>query len=414
MRSNAVKIRKDFKPLITSCALVTLTPNSPCTQVYDSNIGECVPSRIGTPTVICPDVFVLERENTFRNGRVNDLLSSIDWTVNGVSITSMSQTEQLKYTINTTPGSPEKGSLTIRRDVLPSERLILRFKGCIADTRLGINVWFQDETVLSTHDMSEDMYTISIDGEDLMVYDPFKDKLLEYDYKVSQGIIVANETVRASCVDDQCYLKTIHYDVFRGKTKMDSLVGYQISLYQNYSVPANYVALFSAEQDPAFVSLDVASKTVTLDFRFLTKGDFLLKLVKGGKAKAEVQFSMNRKISQIAGEVAFGSDINPGMQYIYNKALVNVDGKKLAYPSNLCKIVWATEVYDASTGTKTVTHNEGEETVISLQKAGVGDTDVDGWMNIYFEITQKDIYKMLVDSNGDYLVDESGNKLFCN
>lgn len=413
MRSNAVKIRKDFKPLITSCALVTLTPNSPTTQVYNSEINEWEPDReSGTWTVICPVMNVTDKENTFRNGRVNDLLGSILWTVNGVDITTLAAWEN-KYAINNTPGE-ERGSITIKKNILPSDRTILRFKGSIADTRLGINVWFEDEVILSTHDKSEDSYTISISEDTIMKYNPLKDRLLEYDYKVAHGIIAENAQVRADCIDINSYLRTVHFNVFKGKTKLTSLAGYQISLFQNYSKPANYVALFSADQDPSFVSIDTTAFTITFDLRLLTKMDYLLKLLIGGKEKASVQFSLNRVYPKIKGEVALGSDINPGTAYVYNKALVSMDGKKLAYPSAACKIVWATEVYDAATGTKTVTHNEGEQTVISLQKAGIGDTDLDGWMNIYFTLTQKETMKLLVDSAGDYLADENGNKLFCN
>lgn len=413
MKSNAVKIRKDFKPLITSCALVTLTPNSPCTQVYNSEINEWEPDReAGTWTVVCPVIYVTDKENTFRNGRANDLLGQILWTVNGVDITTIPAWEG-KYVINNAPGD-ERGAITIKKNILPSERAILRFKGAIADTRLGINVWFEDEVILSTHDKSEDSYTISISEDSIMKYNPLKDRLLEYDYKVAHGIIAENASVRAACIDINSYLRTVHFNVFKGKTKLSSLNGYTISLFQNYSKPANYVALFSPDQDPSFVAIDTSAFTITFDFRLLTKMDYLLKLMLSGNEKAAVQFSINRAYPAVKGEAALGSDINPGAQYVYNKALVSMDGKKLAYPETACKIVWSTEVYDPALGIKTVVHNEGEQTVIDLQKAGIGDTDLDGWMSIYFTLTQKDMYKLAVNENGDYLTDESGNKLFFN
>lgn len=409
MKSNSIKIRKDFKPLTTSCSLITLTPNSPAIQVFDGNTNECVPDRIGTPTVICPFVNVSENQNTFRNGRVNDLLGTIEWTANGVPIVSGVG----GYTINTTDASSEKGSLTITKNVLPTERIILRFRGCIADTRLGINVWFIDEITLSTRDLSEDKYNISIVGDPLIMYNPFKDKLLEYDYKVAQGIIAANSAVRASCIDSESYLRTINFNVYRGKTKLTSLIGYNIRLY--YRISGNtYTPIYSTDQDPSLISIDTATFSVMFDLRLIEKMDYMLILTINGKEKINTQFGIRRLNVKVIGETACGADITPGSDYVYNKALVSIDGKIIRYPETYCTIGWKTEVYDVTNGIKTVAHNEGEKAVISLAKTGIGDTDIDGWMNLYFNLTQKGAMRLLVDSDENYLTDESGNKLICN
>lgn len=403
MQSNIKRIRKDFEPLSVAVSLVTLTPMSPTTQVYNSAIREFEPDRVvGTPTVILPQVCISVSDESFRNGEANDLLGSMTWKVNGKDITTLPDWNGL-YSIETEGGN--RGAITISRNVYPSERFELKFSGSIADPRLGVNVpILSDGITLSTHDKSEDETALSIGDDMVILYNPFLDKLLEYDYKAANGLVVVSESARNATKDANAFERVIPITVTQGKEPITDLGTMALKLYKIVSGVKREVTATDYEV------LSFTNAAIKLDLRLIAKQDYLLQLEDRGAVRNAVQFSVGRVSPVIRGESVAGAAILPGDVYAYTKAMVSCNGNVVRYPQAVVDITWYTDGYDASKGTKTVRHNDGINAIIDLKAAGMGETYLDDWVDIYFECKQRDVMAPAADGT-EVLTDESGNIL---
>ena len=395
MRSNSKRVRKAFNPLSTACTIVSLTPNSPVIQVYNGE--EFEPDReFGTGTVLCPRPVVSGSKGTFQEGQVNRLLANIKWYVNGVDIRTISSW-QGKFAIDETTGN-NRGAITIRKNILPTEKAILRFSGEVTDTRLGANMQFESEAVLETHDKAEDDYSISIKEDQIILYNPFLDRLLEYDYKVFKGIISPSETERQKCLDSNSYLRTIPFTVFKGAKAITT--GFDVKIFENVNG-----ALTEVSNDSAVIQHTL--NNITADLRLIEQADYVLKVFIGDKEKALMQFAFSLVRPGINGECAFGADINPSDAVHRNKALISVNAKDIEFPEAYMGFKWFTDVYDVS-GKKTVEHEGGESVSIPLSKTGIGDKDNDSWLEVYFDATQKEPLYVATTETGARLTTEDG------
>lgn len=401
MEANKKRIRKDFAPLNIVANLICSTPNSPVMQVYNALNGEWEPDRSVSPTAIFPVVNAAATDGSWTNGQANNLLANMVWKVDGVDISTIPAWVG-KYSIETSGNN--RGQLTITRNLYPSEHFTLSFEAVIPDNRFGINVPVKADGIsLSTSDKSVDDYSLSISEDQIIKYNPFKDRLLIYEYKVAKGLVAYSDAERLAAIDHNAYERSINVTVNKGPSIITS--GFSLKLYKISGSTLTEVGT----SDYEIISL--TSSLVKLDLRLIEKADYMLKVFVLSKEMAHKQFSVSRAYPKIIGDVASGSSINPGETSHCNKALISCDGDIVRYPEAILSIIWKTETYDATNGTKMVVHNEGEQALINLNNAGVGDTELDDWMNIFFSATQKGAMNIATDENGNTLINESGNIL---
>lgn len=396
------RIRKDFAPLNLAMSLVCVTPNSPTRQVFNALNNEWEPDRSVSPTVILPNIVAAAGDGSWDNGVVNTMLASMVWKVDGVDISTIGEWTG-KYTIQNS--GITKGSLSITRNLYPNERFALSFEAVIPDTRFGINVPVKvDGVTLSTSDKSDDDYSVSIGEDQVIRYNPFLDKLLLYDYKVAHGIIEASEPVRAEALDENAYERDIPIVVHKGANVITT--GFTVALFKVSGT--NLVEVGATDYEVT----ELTTAGIAMDLRLVTKADYMLKVMVDDSEVARKQFSVNRGAPKFLGEVVSGAAINPGQISAFNKAMISQNGVIVPYAEAILKIIWKTEAYDAVSGKKTVTHNEGDTTVIDLNKAGVGSTYLDDWMDVYFEAEQKPQMKVAVDETDEILTDGSNILIF--
>lgn len=401
MEANKKRIRKDFAPLNIVSNLICSTPNSPVMQVYNALNGEWEPDRYVSPTAIFPVVNAAATDGSWTNGPANNLLANMVWKVDGVDISTIPAWVG-KYTIETSGNN--RGQLTITRNLYPSERFRLSFEAVIPDNRFGINVPVKADGIsLSTSDKSVDDYSLSISEDQIIKYNPFKDRLLIYEYKVAKGLVAYSDAERLAAIDYNAYERSINVTVNKGPSIITT--GFTLKLYKISGSTLTEVGTSDYEV------LSLTNSLVKLDLRLIEKADYMLKVFVLSKEMAHKQFSVGRAYPKIIGDVASGSSINPGEISHCNKALISCDGDIVRYPEAMLSILWKTETYDAANGTKTVVHNEGEQALVNLKNAGVGDTEIDDWMNIFFEATQKGAMNIASDESGNTLINESGNIL---
>ena len=412
MKSNKQRIRIDYAPLNVAASVVCLTPASPATQVFNSGVsqGEYEPDREATPSVFWPQVVAAASDGSWDSQFANSALAQMKWYVNGVLISEhpdfsgQTSDNQPLYSINETTTN-YRGSLTIRKNVSPDKQYALRFVGVIADKRLGTNVQITtDEFILSTQDQSEDSYSIGIGDDQIIQYNPFKDRRLLYDYKVAHGLAEDTDTAKAEAEDENSYIRKIPVYVHKGENTLNT--GFTIKLYRVDSA-SSFTEMTTA--DPGVV--EITAQAVTLDLRVIEKGDYLIKTVieNSNKPAPQIQFSVNRIYQDYNILPSNGAAIMPGDVQRFDKAMVSSEGNVVECPESIIRIVWKTDTAYL-TGCE---HNEGDRTLFSLAKTKIGANHDDDWMDIYTESEIKPVYKVATDGE-DVMTDENGNTLIFN
>lgn len=410
MKSNKQRIGIDYAPLNVAVSVECLTPASSAMQVYNSTTGKYDPDREASPSTFWPQVIANASDGSWNNQYANAVLAQMRWYVNGTLISEHPDFQGTTsdgaslYSIDES-SSNYRGALTIRKNVPPGQPYSLQFKAVVADPRLGTNIPIvTDIFLLSTQDKSEDTYSISIGDDQIIKYNPFKDKLHLYEYKVAHGLLTASESAKAAATDENSYIRAIPVSIYKASTKLDS--GFTLELYRVDS--ASKLTKMTAA-DPEVVS--VSSSGVSLDIRLITKADFLIKaIIEGNKGPApQIQFSVGRVYPDYKISPTNSASILPGDVMRFDKAMVQSDGNVVDCPESIIRIVWKTDsAYLAG-----LEHNEGGKTLFELDKTMIGRNYGDDWIEIYTESEIKEAHKVAV-SGSDTLVDENGNTLIFN
>lgn len=401
MESGKKRIRLEFAPLNVAVSMVLLTPNSPLVQVCNTIINQYEPDRTLTPTVVLPQVVANASDGSWPEPHSNSALASMKWYADGVDITTI-PAWQGKYEIGNS-GSL-KGALTIKRNILPNERISLVFKATLVDYRTGVNYPIEtDPIILSSSVKSQDLYTVAIGDSQIIQYDVFKDKLAEYEYKVAQGIITASTAAKNTATDENAYIRDIPVTVFRGEQPITT--GFTLKYYR---VNSDLTLTELQASDDEIISFD--NSHIVLDLRLLVKADYLVKVIADNHEAAQMQFSVNRVYQAFSIRPTNGIAISPTDKERCDVAMVDCDGNIVDYPEVMLRMIWKT---DSSTLTGKV-HNEGVRTVFQLSSTGIGDNYTNDWLDVYVEADHKEQHSVATDENGNIFTDENGNDYIFN
>ncbi len=406
------RIRKDFAPLNAAVSLVCRTNGSPMTQTFNGKTGSYEPNRQLTPTVILPQVTVNANDGSLSSPYGNAMLASMQWLVNGVDITTIEdapgEEAQYKWQGNYTirmDGS-NRGALELRRNVKVSEKFELQFKGVIADQRLGVTIPIETDTVtLATNDASEDDYAISLGEDTIIQYDPSKDRLHRYNYKVAHGLTTADPQTEVDVTDENAYRRDIPVFLYRGASLCTEAFTFKV--YRVNST-TSFTLIDPTADDNELI--EVTQNSITLDLRLITKADYLVRAYIANKEVARQQFSVNRLYPVYRIRTTNGTAIAPDEIERYDEAMVDCDGNVVECPESIIKMIWKTDTA-AKTG---VTHNEGGTTLFMLEKTGIGNTYTDDWLDTYIDAEHKPAHGIAADSSGNIYTDENGTPYIFN
>lgn len=408
MESNKKRIRKVFEPLTVMSGLVCTSPASPLTQVYNSSTGEYEPNRQLTPTVIHPDVTANARDGSWHTPQANAYLADMVWYVNGKDITKLSEWQGL-YEIDLVGAT--RGDLIIKKNLAPGASLEIHFKAVIADYRLGVNIPIKcDPVIISTVDKSGDEYSMSIGDDQIIKYDPFKDKLAMYLYKVSHGIITGSPAEQAEATDENSFEREIPVQLFKGGKQIEAT---QLKLFKVTGVVSGVPQYSEIKNTPTESSeelVDITRYSVTLDLRCVEKCDYMIKAYIEQKEVAQKQFSVARVYRKFTVRPTNGTSIAPTDTHRYDVAMVDCDGNTVDCGESIVRIFWKTD----SANLTNVFHGEGGDVLINLAKTGIGNTFEDDWLDVYCEGEHKPIHSMAIDESGNELTDENGDTFIFN
>lgn len=417
MISNKKRIRVDYAPLNLAVSVECVTPASPALQVYNADLdesGEAVgfePDRELSPSKFWPVVVANAADGSWANQYANTVLTDMRWYVDGVLIsrhpdfTGSTSDGRPLYAIDE-GGTSYRGSIEIRKNVLPGTRYALHFEGVVTDPRLGTNLTVvTDDFILSTEDKSEDAYSISIGDDQIIQYNPFKDRLHLYNYKVAHGLAAASPSAEAAATDENAYLRKVDVALYKAGKRMTS--GYTLRLYR-----VNGANQFTELTDGTDEVVSVTATAVTLDLRLVEKSDYIVKAFVTDSARTEpmIQFSVNRVYQNYSCRPTNGTGINPGDIQRHDEAMVDSEGEVVECPASIIRILWRTD----SAYLTNLLHNEGGTTTFTIAKTMMGENYDDDWLDVYTETEIKPVFRSAVDGDGNQLVDENGNRLIFN
>ena len=402
MEISRKRIRRDYSPLSVSTSIVNITPLSPTEQVYDADTGQYNPDRTISPLGLRPVVNAHAADGSWTTPEANAFLSNMKWYANGVDISTLPSWSG-KYSINTQATS-ERGTITIERNNTPGETISMHFEAQLVDTRLGVTLPITSPTIiLSTTDKSNDSYGINIGNTTTILYNPFLDRLHEYEYKVAHGIIVGSAAERAATIDGNAYVRNIPIAAYKGKQKL-AASAYTVKLYRINSI-ASFTELTTDDDEV----VEISSSNIQLDLRLIEKGNYLIRAFIGTDEIAQIQFGVDRIYQSFTCNPSNETPILASQTVRIDKAQVDSEGKIIPYPENIIIIKWYT---DSATKTA-VYHNEGQDTVFQIKKTGIGDDYTNDWLEVYLDAEQKGAMSVATDGV-DILTDENNDTLIFN
>ena len=404
--------RVKFEPLNVSCSLVCLTPHSPMAQVANATLSppEYEPDRTGTPTLVLPEVRVIDLDNVFHHGAANQYLTldNMEWTVNGKPINS-GWIEGVDYEI-VTDASDTRGALRIYKNLGVKEEAVLHFKGKFLDWRTGIILDVESgDAALTCTDKGEDIMACHID-KPLVEYDPLFDDLLLYEYKVARGIPVNGS--RADYINGKSYEQTVNIVLTDGTTECATLPNGISMKLVNLGYDTALVA--NSEANPEV--MEISYPNIKFDMRLIDKADYEVQFLKGSTKVCRATIGLHTSCTMpVFGQGTSGADIAVSQSEYFNSVMLNLADRQVEYPELYYMIQWFTQAKYNDNGTwKYATQKawqRGVNMAAPVADLGIGLTQNNSFFDFWFELEAHKPCQLLTDENGLILTDENGNFL---
>lgn len=415
--SQRIHTRIKYNPLTTSCHLVCLTPQSPCTQVANTlgSSPEYEPDRSKTPTKVFPDVRAIDPDEVFTHGAVNKYLSLDDsgWYVDGKAISTVWK-NGTDYTIDTTE-TQDRFTLTVLKNIPASSKAVLRFKGKFLDWRTGaIYAVESDEMPLTTTDKGTDAISCSVDKSSI-IYDPFTDGLLLYEYKVARGISVQGK--REDYIDGKCYEQTVNILLNSGSSQLTALPTGMTMRLVAMGTDTDITAKSTANPEVMAFSF----QSVTFDMRMIDQAQYEVQFLKDGKiiCRAAIGLTNTLTMPNVNSTPLRAADISKSGEVYPNSVVINTDLGASDYPELYYFLKWYTQAkFNAGTDAKPDWQyaekkewQHGENMLAAVEDLGLGVTKDDNMFDVFFSADPHPIKKLLTLADGTYLTDKNGNPL---
>lgn len=404
--------RVKFEPLNVSCSLVCLTPQSPMAQVTNSTLSpaEYEPDRRYSPTLVLPEVRVIDLDNVFKHGAANQYLTldSLDWTVDGNPISSVWK-EGVDYEIIKSEDDT-RGALKVFKNLGANEKAVLHFKGKFLDWRTGIilDVESGDEALICT-DKGEDIMNCHID-KPVVEYDPLFDDLLLYDYKKAREIPVYGS--RDEYINGKSFEQTVNVVLTDGTKECATLPeGISMKLVK---LGSDTALVANSEANPEV--MEISYPNIKFDMRLIDKADYSVQFLKGSAIICRATIGLHTSCTMpVFGQGTSGADIASSQKEYFNSAILNLADRQVDYPELYYLIQWFTQAKYNDNGTWKYAAQKAWQRGVNLEAAvadlGIGLTHNNSFFDFWFELEAHKPCQLLTDEDGLILTDENGNFL---
>ena len=400
-----------FEPLNVSCSLVCLTPQSPMAQVTNATLSpaEYEPDRRYSPTIVLPEVRVIDLDNVFHHGAANQYLTldNMEWTVNGEPIGDV--WNEGDYDI-VTDESDTRGALRVYKNLGAKEKDVLHFKGKFLDWRTGIILDVESgDAALTCIDKGDDIMNCHID-KPLVEYDPIFDDLLLYEYKVARGIAVNGS--RTDYINGKSYEQTVNIVLTNGNTECATLPdGISMKLVK---LGSDIAIVANSEANPEVMS--IIYPNIKFDMRLIDKADYEIQFLKGNTIICRTTIGLHTSCTMpVSGQGISGADISASQSEYFNSAMLNLSDRQVDYPELYYLIQWFTQAKYNDNGTWKYAAQKAWQRGVSMyapvEELGIGLAQNNSFFDYWFEVNAHKSCHPQTDENGVILTDENGNIL---
>lgn len=418
--SRRTHTRVKFSPLTVICQLVCVTPQSPAAQTVNTLITppQYEPDRAASPTAIFPDVRAVDPDNIFPHGPANKFLSldpgAIEWFVNEKPIAEVwgQEGNEYDYVIDKSD-TDTRGTLLVKKNLPASDKAVLHFKGTFLDWRTGIAYTVEsDDLALTCTDKGADAVQCYVD-KPLIVYDPFFDNLLLYEYKAARGPVSGS---RDDAKDGKSYEQDVNVILTIGTKEVTSLsdTGYKMRVVH---LGTDKPLTQNSESAPELTF--AAYPRISFDMRLVAKGEYEVQFFKDdNKVVARSPIGLRTQVTMPTdGQGLRGADIAASQHTYANTAIINVRDRLVEYPELYYLIRWFTQAQYNDNGVwKYAAEKEwqhGTDMLVEVADLGIGTTKNDSFFDYWFTVDAHPTATLCADEAGSVLTDEGGNFLIC-
>lgn len=375
------RLRSIYEPLTVTCQVLPSDSGAPLNQVYHSATGEYIPSRegvTGLASILSPIVSAYTKDNTWQNRRINSILGTVSWKVNGQPIENVwSATD---YNINMS-STDRRGELTIRKNVAPDTQTVIGFEATFTDPRTGDNYTVRaKDIVLSTTTAAPDEFSVGV-SKDVVYYDMFLDRLVERDYCVANNITPDMSEADALKVGTP-YRQRFAFTFYKGKGKTTPTAS-EVKVYK--LVDGNYVQLTTDMDEVLALTRDY----IDLDCRLVALNErYRVEYTPAEGNRCYDDFSIVRTTSAFDVMYINTADIDTNETTRKIDVRITTKGKTsrtLPHPEAQLTLQWMTDSVNATE----VRHNQGSHGIIDISRAQPGDTQATNWLDIYLDINYR-------------------------
>lgn len=401
--SQRTHTRIKFEPLNLTCSLVCLTPQSPVTQTINTLLSpvQYEPDRTLTPTLVLPEVRVIDVNNIFEKGAANKFLSldTLQWYIDEEPIETVWE-EGIDYDILTTEDA-NRGALKIYKNLNGSESAVLHFTGEFLDWRTGIVYQVEsDDMALTCTDKGESTYRCSVD-KPLIEYDPLYDDLLVYEHKKGIGEPVIG--TREDYLKGHCYDTNVRILLVCGSAEITELPS-EIDFKLVDLTTGEELSVGGANSDEIVA---LSPTNIHFDLRMVERREYDAQFWSGDKMIAHATIGIHRKVTMpTEGYPAFNADLTTGQKMYNNRVLLTLGDRTIEYPELYYGIQWYTQSRTLLGVNDPIAWQRGEYLYAPIEEIGVGTTVNDAYFEVWFDLTEQSASSIMCDETGEVLLDE--------
>ena len=367
-------------------------------QQYDGIEGSFSPDFTIRPCTMFPPCYLIDPDNPGETQNCNSQLDSFKWsevTSSGIVVVATSENASIKAGYEAVVEGINKGTLYIKQNSVLGKPRTMRFEASWTDHVCGYKYTFVANKALYLEDCTNARAEIMLDSPPTVLWNPLKHSSVK---KLTARIMVGAKDKTADAKT-----KIWWYRILDNGTKQ--LIS-SVDDAENYEITAMTKGA-NGQISSITIDCDMIGEGIGYEVRacYIYSGS-----VPSSPREADARkvTYINRTIPLLTPRfVGDGFGLNSDTAFVTCRAIVS-DNKEVIDPSVWNKIIrakWQKVTYGKSTNNGVTTMTE------SVEVLGYGETfqcPFEAKKSIRLTIEDRGAYELLVDENGNALVDEDG------
>ena len=367
-------------------------------QQYDGIEGSFSPDFTIRPCTMFPPCYLIDPDNPGETQNCNSQLDSFKWsevTSSGIVVVATSENASIKAGYEAVVEGINKGTLYIKQNSVLGKPRTMRFEASWTDHVCGYKYTFVANKALYLEDCTNARAEIMLDSPPTVLWNPLKHSSVK---KLTARIMVGAKDKTADAKTKIWWHRILDNGTKQLISSVDDAENYEITAMTKGA---------NGQISSITIDCDMIGEGIGYEVRacYIYSGS-----VPSSPREADARkvTYINRTIPLLTPRfVGDGFGLNSDTSFVTCRAIVS-DNKEVIDPSVWNKIIrakWQKVTYGKSTNNGVTTMTE------SVEVLGYGETfqcPFEAKKSIRLTIEDRGAYELLVDENGNALVDEDG------